>query len=273
MERSLSSYTVVIPVLNQLHYTRQCLESLTESGTSKDAILVINNASTDGTGEWLEHNGYRHIDNTVNLDCGGAWTQGALAEDTEWLFFLNNDVVVCKDFCQRLIDSAVQHKLDLVCPAMVEGELDYDFEEFSAKAVTSLRGIVRKGAVNGVCILVRKSLFYEVGFFDTDKLLGGHEDSEFIIRIKRQGFKAGTTGDAFLHHFGSVTQKAMALEAGVSKHGDHRYFYRKMGMGWFARKMYRRAKRRLLRKCATAELKARGLTLHMERREGAWVYL
>jgi len=50
---SIPRYTVVIPVLNQLHYTQQCVESLIAGGTPAEAILVIDNGSSDATPQWL----------------------------------------------------------------------------------------------------------------------------------------------------------------------------------------------------------------------------
>ena len=73
-------YSIVIPVLNQLHYTRQCVDSLLAVGAPLESLLVINNGSTDETAEYLSANPQiPSINNDVNLGCGGAWTQGALA--------------------------------------------------------------------------------------------------------------------------------------------------------------------------------------------------
>ena len=44
----MQPYTVVIPVLNQLHYTQQCVQSLVDHGVPVRSLLVIDNGSTDG---------------------------------------------------------------------------------------------------------------------------------------------------------------------------------------------------------------------------------
>jgi len=73
------TYTVVIPVLNQLHFTRQCVDSLLANGVPADALLVVDNGSIDDTPAWLATRPeIRSVRNPVNLGCGGAWTQGAL---------------------------------------------------------------------------------------------------------------------------------------------------------------------------------------------------
>ena len=89
-------YRVVIPVLDQLHYTAQCVDSLLASGTPLEALLVIDNGSRDDTPQWLAARpALTSVRNRVNLGCGGAWTQGALlAADADWVVLLNNDVLV-----------------------------------------------------------------------------------------------------------------------------------------------------------------------------------
>jgi GT2 family glycosyltransferase len=78
------TYTIVIPVLNQLRYTQQCVESLRAHGIPVESLLVIDNGSTDDTPQWLAaHPEIRSVRNAVNLGCGGAWTQGALLADSD----------------------------------------------------------------------------------------------------------------------------------------------------------------------------------------------
>ena len=72
-------YSIVIPVLNQLRYTEQCVQSLLAHGIPVESLLVIDNGSTDETPQWLAAQpALRSVRNAVNLGCGGAWTQGAL---------------------------------------------------------------------------------------------------------------------------------------------------------------------------------------------------
>jgi GT2 family glycosyltransferase len=61
-------YTVVIPVLNQLRYTEQCVQSLLANGIPAQSLLVIDNGSTDDTPQWLSaHPAIRSVRNPVNL--------------------------------------------------------------------------------------------------------------------------------------------------------------------------------------------------------------
>lgn len=258
------SYTVVIPVLNQLHYTKQCVASLLAHGVDPTSLLVIDNGSTDDTPAWLASQPQlRSVRNPVNLGCGGAWTQGALLSERDWVVLLNNDIVCGHDFIQAQIDAAEQHGLDVVSPSLVEKDLDYDLEAFTAEFLAKMRGRVREGWFHGVCFSVRRSVFQKIGYLDTDRLLYGREDAEFLARCKRHGLRVGTVGDALMHHFGMITQTAMKKEQGVSKFGDHRYFYSKIGLNWWGRQQAKFARKAQTRRWVDEERARFGMTLHM----------
>ena len=75
---ALSNISLVIPVFNQLHYTRQCLDSLNRAGVADGQIIIVNNASTDGTAEFLANRPQiRTINNPENRGCGFAWQHSA----------------------------------------------------------------------------------------------------------------------------------------------------------------------------------------------------
>jgi N-acetylglucosaminyl-diphospho-decaprenol L-rhamnosyltransferase len=264
-------YQVVIPVLDQLRYTEQCVTSLLAHGTPAESILVIDNGSSDGTPAWLTaHREIASVRNGVNLGCGGAWTQGALLARSDWVVLLNNDVLVSARAMDAMLDAAERHGLDVVSPALAEGALDYDFDSHAAAFVQAMAGTLRPGWFHGVCFAVRRTVFERIGFPDTDRRLGGREDVEFLVRCERNGVPVGTVGDALLHHFGSITQKAIKLETGQKDLGDRAYFYRRVGMGWLARKRFKAERVRRAREWIAAERTGHGYAMHMLRENGGW---
>ncbi|HEU4458442.1 MAG TPA: glycosyltransferase [Methylibium sp.] len=265
-------YRVVIPVLDQLAYTQRCVESLIAGGTPAEALLVIDNASRDDTPAWLAaHPELPSVGNRVNLGCGGAWTQGALlATDADWVVLLNNDIVACDRAMESMLDAADRHGLQVVSPSLVEGPLDYDFAAHAQAFVAAMAGALRPGWFHGVCFAVRREVFERIGFPDTDRQLGGREDVEFLVRCLRHRVPVGTVGDALLHHFGSITQKAIKQETGADDLGDRAHFYAKLGMGWLARKRFKRERRESARRWVAEERRTRGHAMHALREDGAF---
>jgi len=161
------NYSVTFATLNCLNYTQQCIESLLASGVNSSRIVVVDNASTDGTKEYLQQRGLGDVIlNRQNLSCGAAWNQGVLAQQSEWTIVMNNDIVVAPGFVQRLIDFATLNQLKLVSPARIDGISDYDFLQFSEEAQITTAKAVRWGSSNAICMCIHchfltKSAFLE----------------------------------------------------------------------------------------------------------------
>ena len=115
-------------------------------------------------------------------------------------------------------------------------------------------------------------MFESIGFSDTDRRLGGREDVEFLVRCQRNDVAVGTVGDSILHHFGSITQKAIKLETGTNEIGDRHYFYRPASAWAGSRtarfKSERKAMARALGRRPSAP--EHGFTMHMIREGGSW---
>ena len=264
-------YTVVIPVLNQIHYTQQCVASLRAAGVPAEAILVIDNASTDTTAQWLaQTQDARAVHNAVNLGCGGAWTQGCYLAEGDWVVLLNNDVLAGPNAIDALLDAADRHELDVVSPSLLEGPDDYGFAAFAPGYSATMKDELRRGWFHGVCFAIRRNVFHRIGYPDTDRLMWGHEDKEYLVRCLRAGIPVGTVGGSVFHHFGSITQSAMKREQQIDKLGDHRHAYRRMGMGWWERKRFKVQQRRETTEWSAAEKARHGMSLHMLRENQAW---
>ena len=222
------------------------------AGIAESQITIVNNGSTDGTVEFLKlHPQLRVIHNAENRGCGFAWSQGSKASSALWTIVLNNDVLVPSGCIEGMIDAAIEKNCGIVCPAMCEGEADYDWQTHGIEFMNRMRAAHRLGATHGVCFMVHRRVFEAIGYFDEDPKLGGYEDDEFFCRARRSGIRLMTTGRAFLHHFGSITQKSMKAEQGqqadVKAAKRKNYYRQKYKQTWFARKQIQ-LRDKLLRK-------------------------
>ena len=80
--------TIVIPVYDKLEFTRPCLESLAATLPPGWAeVVVVDNASTDGTAEWLRDHApwVRVITNTTNVGFARASNMGAAIARTPYV--------------------------------------------------------------------------------------------------------------------------------------------------------------------------------------------
>jgi GT2 family glycosyltransferase len=264
-------YAITFACYNQVDFTRKCVESMVKSGTALSRVVVVDNGSTDETKSYLESVplGGR-IFNRANLGCGVAWNQGVLALQAEWSIVMNNDLVVAPGWLENLIGAARRNNLKLVSPALIEGPLDYDFEAFAGDASVRMANALRLGTSHAVCLAVHESVWPQVGYFRADPRLLGFEDTLFFHEVEKAGIPHGITGASWIHHFGSITQKAMKQERGLSERQGLGPRGNKdlLNQSWLERKLRRFRRKREGRLWLKREIAQFGISMHGTRENG-----
>ncbi|WP_245395099.1 glycosyltransferase family 2 protein [methane-oxidizing endosymbiont of Gigantopelta aegis] len=177
---------------------------------------------------------------------------------------MNNDVLVSSGWIENLIGTAEKNNLKVISPALIEGELDYDFSAFAQNASSLMNNSLRQGGRHAVCLAVHQSVWMEVGYFQPVPKLLGYEDTLFFHELDKAGIATGMTGASWLHHFGSITQTAMKKERGLSEKDGlgYRYNYRLLQQSWLQRKLNKMRRKRLHKDWREAELAQFGMTMH-----------
>jgi GT2 family glycosyltransferase len=267
------SYSVTFACYNQVQYTRQCVDSLVRHGFDLGRLVVVDNGSSDETRDYLQTLplGGRIL-NRANLGCGVAWTQGALAQQADWTVVMNNDLLVSAHWLDQMVATAQAQGLKVISPALVEGPLDYDFDAFARDAAFRMKEVLRRGVAHAVCMVVHRSVWEEVGYFQQVPKLWGYEDTVFFNELDKARIPTGTTGCSWLHHFGSVTLSALKQERGLSaKEGlSARTSYKLLGQPTWRRKWKKFQRRRQEKAWHDEEMARFGMTLLGQRESGAF---
>ena len=200
--------SLVIPLYNQLEYTRQCLESIRRHTTVPYELILVDNASSDGTREYLRTQQATVIANETNLGCAKAWNQGVRASQGDLVGILNNDILVTDGWLEGLIAFMEKTNHGIVSPAAREGPLDYDLDRYAVEFVEACREAARQ-ELYGACMVIKREVFNRIGLFDEAFSYGGCEDIDFFWRARAAGFSAGATGSVLIHHFSMVTQDSI----------------------------------------------------------------
>jgi cellulose synthase/poly-beta-1,6-N-acetylglucosamine synthase-like glycosyltransferase len=115
------SLAIIIPVRNEEEDIEKALESVCSINYKNHRVIVINDRSTDRTGDILEGFKLQYsqltITTIVNLPEGWigknyALYQGYKNTDEEWLLFIDADIVFQPDAINRAVGYAVSQKLD-----------------------------------------------------------------------------------------------------------------------------------------------------------------
>src|SRR5277367_352412 len=99
--------SVTIVTYNSGRFIKRCLESLQEQKYPNLEVIIVDNASTDGTVDILEQFEDRcaiHY-NDENIGFAAAQNQAIGISSGEWVLTLNPDVLLLKNFIQALTDA------------------------------------------------------------------------------------------------------------------------------------------------------------------------
>jgi GT2 family glycosyltransferase len=110
--------SVTIVTYNSGRFIKRCLESVLAQRFANKEIIVIDNASTDGTVDILEQfeDQCQIIYNDENIGFAAAQNQAILTSSGEWVLTLNPDVLLLPNFIQALVDAGqFDAKIGSVC--------------------------------------------------------------------------------------------------------------------------------------------------------------
>lgn len=223
-----SDPTVGVVVLNWNgeEDTAACLDSLlAQRGVSFD-ILLIDNASPDGSGARLQarYPALAYVQTGENLGYAGGNNRGlewARSRGAEWLLVVNNDTVADPDCLRHLLDAAAKDaRIAALAPLIVRFD-DPDRVWFAGGRHDRLRALgVHEhwnapvgrmldrlddapwhecSFLTGCCLLLRCAAIEEVGPFQAD-YFAYVEDLELSVRLAEAGWRMGWVPGARLAH-------------------------------------------------------------------------
>ena len=204
--------TVITVVHNQLSHTKKFIASLRRFTVNALQIIVVNNASTDETQEWLAgQDGLCVLNEAENLGWVGGINKGLdyVDTDSEYIIFANNDVILDSAGWDRRLLAHFDSTVGAVGPTSnyVAGRQNRVFDHPGiAEEETKL--------LIGFFMCVRKSVIEEVGLLDDlhsfekeGSRPSGGDDLDYSIRIRNAGYRLLIARDVFVFHAGSTSLK------------------------------------------------------------------
>src|SRR5580658_9575349 len=124
--------SVTIVTYNSGRFIKRCLESVLEQKYPNLEVIVIDNASTDGTVDILEQFEDRcqiHY-NDENIGFAAAQNQAIALSGGEWVLTLNPDVLLLKNFIQAMTDAGqTDPKVGTVCGKLLTIRASFDLPD------------------------------------------------------------------------------------------------------------------------------------------------
>lgn len=218
----------------------QCIASIKnhENGFVR-RVVVVDNASTDGSVETLSLTSeieFKVFCNSENRGFGKACNQGARDSESEYILFLNPDAVLRSDSLApvvafmsdpknakvgivgaKLIDEYGKTQrscarfptsksifiqaagLDRIAPRLFHSHFILEWDHEDIRSVDQ---------VMGAFLMIRRSLFEELGGFD-ERFFVYYEDVDLCLRVHQRGFEVVHLPEAVAVHRGCGTTAAI----------------------------------------------------------------
>jgi rhamnopyranosyl-N-acetylglucosaminyl-diphospho-decaprenol beta-1,3/1,4-galactofuranosyltransferase len=205
----------VVVTFNRLEMLRDLVKVLADV-PGLDEVLVVDNASTDGTGEWLASLGEGLVaGRTLDHNSGGA---GGFHDGLAWAVERGADLVWLMDDDGTpepgCLDALLEHAagLDFWGPVVVD-LADHERLVFPIRlpggtrvvhAMSDVRRAAEDGLIRGIVIpfngvLVTRELVERIGLPRREFFIWG-DDHEYRLRAERAGARIATVVDARVRH-------------------------------------------------------------------------
>lgn len=218
--------SVMIPTcVGGFSYLAKLIPALADEAEQSDAeIIVIDNASRDGTSNFLACGRFdlSIIVNKNNRGFAVAHNQAARKAEGEYLLLLNNDTQIIPGFIKEMQsvfdldpkiaavgclifmmdNKKVQHAGVCFTSDYVPYELGLEVPSIVPALPASdprVRSVREVPSVTAACVMIKKSVFEEVGGFD-ERYRNGWEDQDLMLKIREKGYKIYYTGRTHIFH-------------------------------------------------------------------------
>lgn len=201
--------SIIIVNWNGLEWLDRCIRSLLSQTYRNLEIILVDNASSDGSDEWVKIHfpGVKLVNSERNLGFAGGVNKGIERSTGEYIMLLNNDAWVETKFIEQALGALSSQKLDVI------GAIEVPYENAEAKKpfgwtidvlghpVKIELGERQEFYLSGCCLIFSKKLYVESGGLDPSFFMY-FEEIDWFWRLHLRGKTIATIPSLRVHHAG-----------------------------------------------------------------------
>lgn len=219
--------SIIMVVFNGQRYLPTCLETLAGELSQGREIILVDNASSDGSADYIQSH-YPHlrlVRNPTNRGFAAACNQGAALASGHFLVFLNQDTRVRPGWLDGLLapfaaDPAVGLVTSRVLLMSAPGRVNMCGQQVHYSGLVFARGLFRLaeefeqggqvGAVCGASFAVRRDLWERLGGFD-ERFFMYYEETDLSWRAWLAGYASCFSPASLVDHDYALRPSPAAL--------------------------------------------------------------
>ncbi|WP_256327415.1 glycosyltransferase family 2 protein [Variovorax sp. EL159] len=223
--------SLIIPTRDALDLVRQCIESIVTRSTYPDyEIVLVDNGSSDPQAlryfdELRGLQGFKVIRDDGEFNYAALNNTAVAQASGEIVALINNDIeVISGDWLEEMVsialqpgvgavgakllypDDTVQHAGVLLGIGGIAGHAHKHLARTDGGYFNRAQLTQSFSAVTAACLVVRKSVYEEVGGLDAVNLKISYNDVDFCLRLREAGYRNVWTPYAELYHHESATR-------------------------------------------------------------------
>lgn len=220
----LPGYAVVIVTYNRERLLCECIRRVFSQTVSADRIIIVNNASTDGTKKYLAELSAREaicevIECSRNIGGAGGFARGiaqASKYDVDCVLIIDDDAMLAPDYMEKLLKAKARKPMysALAGSVRVNGNIDTGHRKRLARtgmlfkdcAAVLYQNAYFECDIASFCgMLLDKKLIMQIGMPHAEYFIW-HDDAEYSLRVHRYS-RFLVIPDAILNHKTEIDKK------------------------------------------------------------------
>ncbi len=218
--------SIIIPTRDKINLLARCIESVESKSTYENyEIIIIDNGSIEAaTAEYFAKTKHKVIRNDEQFNFSRLNNFGSEYARGEHLLFLNNDTeVIAPGWLEAMLEHSqraevgavgakllyangmIQHAGMVLGGPWIASQIDR-LAEMHDHGASGFADVIRNVAcVTGSCLMMRTSVFREVGGFD-ESLVITYNDVDLCLKARSRGYLVVYTPYALLYHHEGVSR-------------------------------------------------------------------
>lgn len=247
-----ASVDIVVCVHNALEDVQRCLSSVVRHALPPYTLIIVDDGSEAPTRDYLRGFAAEQDALLIRNEQARGYTcaanQGLYASTADYAVLLNSDTIATPDWLDRMAmcaesDPAIgivgplsntaswqsvpllEEDGDWSCNPLPEGMA---VEEMATLiACRSARLYPRIPFLNGFCLMIKRGLIDDIGYFDEATFGRGYgEENDYCLRARKAGWQLAIADDAYVYHAQSKSysherRKELCDLAGAALAGKH----------------------------------------------------